>query len=402
MAGDSYRRGRERLDAGEAPIPFFARFESLRITHDPVAVKPTSGPGKVVSAATLEAEVVESAIRDANRLAGPYMNKESRDWPGALAVYRRALVEAPESAKLRQSYASALAADGDLGASVEQWQKAFALEKPSAFNLNALAWELCLAGRYDEALPHARAARGHDSFAAVNIVDTLAHAEFGTGHWAEAVTAWSEVLKRDPGYFRDRTHNTCAEDQAHFAEAERRAARLRPDWAIRRTDALATARAWDAAIQAYRSTLDAGHDSAATRAKLAASLVATGDLGSAVVEGRRAVALDGGNPAYRKNLSRWLVSAGRYEEALPDARESARLLPADRDALDTLAHAAYATRRWGEAARAWGAIDRSVTNGLGSLVRAGCAEDRVRYEDAIRRAKEPSLTIPENPFAGSP
>ena len=53
--------------------------------------------------------------------------------------------------------------------------------------------------------------------------DTLAHASYATGHWAEAVNAWSEVEKLDPNYFNAHDRASCVDDRDRFDTAKSKA-----------------------------------------------------------------------------------------------------------------------------------------------------------------------------------
>jgi tetratricopeptide (TPR) repeat protein len=105
----------------------------------------------------------------------------------------------------------------------QAYRLAVEIEPKNPNYLNGLAWNLCLLGRYEEALPHARMAarllRG-DS----NIQDTLAHAEFGVKNYREAVAAWEAVLKENPGDLSDKNHIDCCDDQAHLDDARKKVA----------------------------------------------------------------------------------------------------------------------------------------------------------------------------------
>jgi tetratricopeptide (TPR) repeat protein len=96
-------------------------------------------------------------------------------------------------------------------------------QKPDDATLrNSLAWNLCLLGRYQEALPHARvAARLFPKDASIQ--DTLGHAAYGAGHYSEAVAAWETTLQLKPGFFSDANHGDCRDDPSHLETARRKA-----------------------------------------------------------------------------------------------------------------------------------------------------------------------------------
>jgi tetratricopeptide (TPR) repeat protein len=362
-------------------VAILARVERSRREETPTTESvPADDPGQRVARAVAE--------------AGPF--EKQGDWTRAIAIYRQVLDLAPQSALLRFRLSDALENRGDLGAAAEEARQAVEIEPENATYRNNLAWILCLAGRYEEALPHARAAVEKNK-GDLNTLDTLAHAAFGTGHWAEAVDAWAEVDRRVPGYFSDPSHANCAEDRAHYGEARRRAVEADRGAVMARAEGFETQKRWNDAIETYRQLLGDGPESAPLRMRLAAALRARGDLGAAVAEAQKAVELDPGEASSRKELARWLCLAGRFEEALPPARRAAQLEPEDRDSQDTLAHAAFGVGRWAEAARAWAEVERLDPQFLKDPGRPDCAEDGAHYAEAQRRVTEADRATPADP-----
>jgi len=112
---------------------------------------------------------------------------------------------------------------GETNAALTWFSQAVQLSPGEADNQNSLAWQLFLAGRLEEALGHAKEAvriKPQDA----SYWDTLAHAEQGLHQWGEAVHAWDQLVKLNPGYFATHTTGVCARDEELYAEARRNAA----------------------------------------------------------------------------------------------------------------------------------------------------------------------------------
>jgi tetratricopeptide (TPR) repeat protein len=139
---------------------------------------------------------------------------------GSILGYRRALRDQPDSPQLHSELGKALEKRGDLGAAISEYEKVLKLRPDNSHDLNELAWALCRAGRFQEALPYARRAVERDE-TSPNLQDTLAHAAYGTGHWDEAIRAWDAVLALNPDFFQLRgPDSNCDQDQAHYQEAK--------------------------------------------------------------------------------------------------------------------------------------------------------------------------------------
>lgn len=143
---------------------------------------------------------------------------ESR-WPDAISAYQHALEIGPESASVRSELANVFAKANDLDGAIRESRRAVSIDRENAKYQNSLAWNLCLMGRYKEALPHARKSVSLRPDAAN--LDTLAHAAYGTENWYEAVLAWRAMSTygNTPTFL---TGDHCNDDQVHYEDALRR------------------------------------------------------------------------------------------------------------------------------------------------------------------------------------
>ena len=116
---------------------------------------------------------------------------------------------------------------GDLGSAIEEARIARELSNNDPSRTNTLAWYLCLAGRYGEALPLAREAVTKSP--SWEFQDTLAHAAFGVSNWKEAALAWRRVLAARPKFFSESGRPYCGEDELHEKKARRLAGLDLPD-----------------------------------------------------------------------------------------------------------------------------------------------------------------------------
>jgi len=105
-------------------------------------------------------------------------------------------------------------------------------------------------------------------------------------------------------------------------------------------------------ISKKRKEIAAQPDSAKLRSELGDALERVGDLEAAAAEYRLAVEREPQNPQFRSRLAWTLCLLNRCEEALPHAREAARLLPDDANIQDTLAHAGFGTKNYDRAVHA--------------------------------------------------
>jgi hypothetical protein len=96
--------------------------------------------------------------------------------------------------------------------SIALWARVTVL-RPDDFNaFNGLAWERLTAKRGREALEPARKAAELSKRMDVNILDTLAHAEYEAGNRNEARQAWEDVLQLDPSYYSPPSDDYCRKD----------------------------------------------------------------------------------------------------------------------------------------------------------------------------------------------
>jgi hypothetical protein len=163
---------------------------------------------------------IDQARRQRGKTTNPY-DASRNHWDQVVRLYREAIRDGDDGADVRSELADSLLKLGDLGAAIDEAIEARRRSGDSPDRANALAWYLCLAGRYGEALPLARAATAKNP-GDWNKQDTLAHAAYGAGSFREAVDAWDKVLAARPGYFEDRQHLLCVEDRAKYEEARRR------------------------------------------------------------------------------------------------------------------------------------------------------------------------------------
>ncbi|MCY2991187.1 MAG: hypothetical protein NTY19_25410 [Planctomycetota bacterium] len=165
------------------------------------------------NASALSASAPQDSVAKLLDEAASY--KSRSQWGDAIAAYQRALGLANDSsakAKVHNLLSIAFERNEDLASALRESEAAVVIEPDNPVFQNSLAWHLCLAGRFEEALPHARKSVSLNS-EKYNL-DTLAHAAYGTGHWFEAVFAWKT------GGFLSGEH--CREDRNHYAEALKR------------------------------------------------------------------------------------------------------------------------------------------------------------------------------------
>jgi cytochrome c-type biogenesis protein CcmH/NrfG len=144
--------------------------------------------------------------------------QELRQTYSLIAQKRKELAAQPDSAKLHGELGDALERVGDLGSASVEFRLAVERDPQNPQFRNSLAWTLCLQGRYDDALPHAREAdrQKPNDWA---IKDTLAHAEFGTKNYDRAVAAWEAALTAKPQYMHDIQYIDCRNDKRHLESA---------------------------------------------------------------------------------------------------------------------------------------------------------------------------------------
>ena len=110
------------------------------------------------------------------------------------------------------------------------------LTPDNSARLNNLAWEIVIAtkgrapsateGLRETALAAARKAAKLSDRKNVNTLDTLAHAEYDTSHFSEAVQAWEEVLRLKPNYYQPPADPFCADDLKLLADARLKSAAM--------------------------------------------------------------------------------------------------------------------------------------------------------------------------------
>jgi hypothetical protein len=203
---------------GVAPVTLYATVESfkqadVRAFFPAVPVPP--GPGSV-------SNLVEKA-RSKTRLLQESTKQNARGWDEVVKYYRQALQAGDDDDSFHLELARALKELGDLGAAIDVAREVRQRHPGVAKHANTLAWYLCLAGRFSEALLLAQEATKLQPRDWA-YQDTLAHAAYGSGRWGEAVAAWDKVLAAHPRYFDDTAnHVNCIEDGDHYADARRRA-----------------------------------------------------------------------------------------------------------------------------------------------------------------------------------
>ena len=283
---------------------------------------------------------------------------------------RNEVAAQPDSAKLLSDFGNELERVGDLDSASAEFRLAVEREPKNPQFRNSLAWALCLLNRYEEALPHAReAARLLPDDA--NIQDTLAHAEFGMKNYDRAVHAWEAVQKAKPGYMSDKSHVHCLRDKQN----------------------LETARL----IVKQRNEVAAQPDSAKLRSELGDALERVGDLEAVAAEYRPAVEREPQDPQFRSRLAWTLCLLNRFEEALPHAREAARLLPDDANVQDTLAHAEFGTKNYDRAVHAWEAALKAKPGYMSDKSHVHCLRDKQNLETARSRVSESTAKVAHTP-----
>jgi len=122
-----------------------------------------------------------------------------------------------------------------------------------------------------------------------------------------------------------------------------------------------------------------------------------GDLDSASAEFRLAVEREPKNPQFRNSLAWALCLLNRCEEALPHAREAARLLPDDANIQDTLAHAEFGTKNYDRAVHAWEAVLKANPGFMSDKSHVDCLRDKQNLETARSRVSESTKKAAHTP-----
>ncbi len=126
-----------------------------------------------------------------------------RDYAGAVAEFREALRIMPNYPNAHIGLGIALGHQGKMQAALAEYRQALRLRPNDVDALNALAWALALPAKrprhlYEEGLTHARKAvelapKAGDKF------NTLALAEYRSGHWTESLAASQRSLALQGG-----------------------------------------------------------------------------------------------------------------------------------------------------------------------------------------------------------
>jgi eukaryotic-like serine/threonine-protein kinase len=116
----------------------------------------------------------------------------------ALAEFREAIRIEPDDVTVRDSLGTTLRSLGKLAEAIAEYHEAMRLQPDSAVLRNGLAWTVVLMPKrpppeYAEALLHSRRAV-ELAPKEVYMVNTLALAEYRTGHWAESITASERAI----------------------------------------------------------------------------------------------------------------------------------------------------------------------------------------------------------------
>jgi tetratricopeptide (TPR) repeat protein len=111
-----------------------------------------------------------------------------------------------------------------------------------------------------------------------------------------------------------------------------------------------------------------------------------GQIKDAISAYSLAVQKSPGNPVYQSALAKQLYLAGQFRDALPHAKEAARLAPQDYQAWQTLAHAAQGLREWDEAVHAWEQLVKVHPRYFEENKTGAGAQDQALYAEAKRNA----------------
>jgi len=223
-------------------------------------------------------------------------------------------------------------------------------------------------GRYSEAQALATNAVALTNSASSYALGVLAHTEFRVGQLSAATNAWNSATA--------------------YGSAERLLSSF-PDLPL---PPGFYARSWGNA--SFGATLDRS---------LASSAGDTGQTNLALQLARIEAALFRARPtlfpkepltlsAYLNSLA-WLMDCNDlYEEAYPIARRASELAPKSGFIADTLAHAAYGTRRWQEAVDAW---QRALAPGSDfTHPDKECSQDGAKLADAKAKAAAGKTGLP--------
>jgi tetratricopeptide (TPR) repeat protein len=152
------------------------------------------------------------------------------------------------------------------------------------------------------------------------------------------------------------------------------------------------------AARLCRKAIAAHPSDARLRAQLGLIHGKQGDPGAAAAAYLKAAELDRDNPTYANQAAWFLCLSGRFAEAYPLASRANDLKANDPDYLNTLAHAAFGTARWKEAADALKQLKRISPTYFQSYSHPHCVDDLEMLAEA-QHWVELDSAFPADPFA---
>jgi tetratricopeptide (TPR) repeat protein len=251
--------------------------------------------------------------------------------------------------------AAELTRKGEVGAAIETWNKALALDAAddkANFNLGTLLVET---GKFADAIPHFERTLAADP-GNPNAHDRLGEALAGTGQTDAAIAHFEQALQFDPGLAE--AHNDLGnvlartgkldEALAHFQKVLETA----PDNAPAHNNlgrVLADRGQMDEAIVHLERAVELRPDFAEAHNNLGLALVAKGRIEDAIAQFRQVEELNAGYPDVHYNLGRGLLETGRSNEALAELEKAVEANPKSAEAHSALGMLLMGLRRQDEA-----------------------------------------------------
>lgn len=274
---------------------------------------------------------------------------QTGDGVRAWRFYQQAMDAAPDSARVRLEFATALIKQKQYADAMPLLEEAIALDAQNAAAHILLAGALMDEGRLDAAVGAARRAISHDSGSADahNILGAVLTRQ---GHRTEAAASYTAALRIDPDHTRANVNLGNILSQAGRLDAA--AERFRHALSITASDdqaltgmgaLLARQNRLDEAAEHCRRALRVKPDSSGAHYNLGIVLAQQGQVEQAILEYREAIRIDPGHFAALVNLGAELSRQGKLDEAIALQKRALLIQPNSADLHNNLGFA-YAAR----------------------------------------------------------